>query len=80
LSDSKGASAALTSEMAIVCVHRAMRGFIGPRDIFRNKEALFLLNQPVKDSDDSPFDIVLTQKGKEFAVMDMHFKLGLYEH
>jgi len=28
----------------------------------------------------SPFELVLATKGSEFAVMDMHFKLGLYEH
>lgn len=41
LSDSKGASAALSTEVAIMSVHRAMRGFLGPRDIFRNPAALF---------------------------------------
>lgn len=41
LSDSKGASAALSTEAAILCVHRAMQGFIGPKDIFRNPEAIF---------------------------------------
>jgi 2-methylcitrate dehydratase len=41
LSDSKGASAALSTEVAILSVHRAMNGFIGPKDIFRNPEALF---------------------------------------
>jgi 2-methylcitrate dehydratase len=41
LSDSKGASAALSTEAAVLSVHRAMRGFLGPRDIFRNPEALF---------------------------------------
>jgi 2-methylcitrate dehydratase len=41
LSDSKGASAAISTEVAILSVHRAMNGFIGPKDIFRNPEALF---------------------------------------
>jgi 2-methylcitrate dehydratase len=36
LSDSKGASAAITTEAAIMCIKRAMRGFVGPKDIFRN--------------------------------------------
>ena len=36
LSDSKGASAAISTEAAIMCIKRAMRGFIGPKDIFRN--------------------------------------------
>ena len=41
LSDSKGASAAISTEVAITAVHRAMNGFIGPKDIFRNPEAIF---------------------------------------
>merc|ERR1712137_400824 len=28
----------------------------------------------------SPFDLVLTHSGSDFAVCGMHFKLGLYEH
>lgn len=27
---------------------------------------------------DSPFDLVLTNEGDDFAVMGMHFKLGSY--
>lgn len=41
LSDSKGASAAISTEAAILCVKRSMAGFIGPKDIFRNPEAIF---------------------------------------
>lgn len=78
LSDSKGASAAISTEAAIVCMKRAMQGFIGPKDIFRNPEAIWRLNQPTKG--DSPFDIVLSNSGDDFSVMGMHFKLGLYEH
>ena len=59
-------------------MERAMKGFIGPKDIFRNPESIFRLNEPTNG--DAPFDIVLTNEGSEFAVMDMHFKLGLYEH
>ena len=80
MSDSKGASAALSTEVAIMSVHRAMRGFVGPKDIFRNPEAIFCNFQPTNSYDLSPFDLVLTNKGTDFAVMDMHFKLGLYEH
>lgn len=80
LSDSKGASAALATEVAIMSVHRALRGFIGPKDIFRNPEALFRQFKPTESSEVSPFDIVLGQKGSDFSVMGMHFKLGLYEH
>jgi len=80
LSDSKGASAALSTEVAIMSVHRAMAGFIGPKDIFRNPEALFRQFEPTSNHSNSPFDIVLSKTGDDFAVMGMHFKLGLYEH
>lgn len=99
LSDSKGASAAITTEAAILCVKRSMMGFLGPRDIFRNPEAIFRLFQgpgqlftkvesagtgipdAVKGKDyASPFDLHLSRAGSDFAVMGMHFKLGLYEH
>lgn len=78
LSDSKGASAAITTEVAILSMKRAMNGFVGPRDIFRNPESLF--RQFVKTNGDSPFDLVLSHSGDDFAVKGMHFKLGLYEH
>lgn len=80
LSDSKGASAALTTEAAILSMHRAMDGFIGPKDIFRNPEAIFRYFEPTGDNDESPFNLVLSNEGDDFAVMGMHFKLGLYEH
>ena len=79
LSDSKGASAALTTEVAIQSVHRAMAGFVGPKDIFTNPEAVFRRAEPQK-KDQSPFDLLLTQSGDDFAIMNMHFKLGIYEH
>lgn len=80
LSDSKGASAAISTEAAIVCMQRAMRGFIGPKDIFRNAEAVFCLFEKPKVKGESPFDLVLSTGGDKFSVMGMHFKLGLYEH
>lgn len=87
LSDSKGASAAITSEMAVISAWRSMRGFMGPRDIFRNPEAVFRFFEPTtegkqrwKEAGDSPFDLVLAHSADDFAVMGMHFKLGLYEH
>lgn len=80
LSDSKGASAALSTEVAILSVHRAMNGYVGPKDIFRNPDALFRYFKPTESDDTSPFDLVLSNKGADFAVMGMHFKLGLYEH
>ncbi len=78
LSDSKGASAALSAEAAVLSMNRAMRGFVGPRDIFRNPESMF--RQFVKTNGDSPFDLEMSSQGDDFAVMGMHFKLGLYEH
>ncbi len=78
LSDSKGASAAISSEVAVLSAKRALRGFVGPKDIFRNPESMF--RQFVKTGGPSPFDLVLAHSGSDFAVMGMHFKLGLYEH
>merc|ERR1719375_514052 len=99
LSDSKGSSAAISTEAAILSMRRAMRGFLGPRDIFRNPEAIFRFFEPttgVKANKDliditlgnkvrwgvgpSPFNLVLTHSGSDFAVCGMHFKIGLYEH
>ncbi|MHC4108855.1 MAG: MmgE/PrpD family protein, partial [Planctomycetota bacterium] len=112
LSDSKGASAALSTEVAVVSMQRSMRGFVGPRDIFRNPQAIFRAFEgpqalfarvdrhgnplpppggegrvrggeqepPSEPPDASPFDLVLSHSGSDFAVMGMHFKLGLYEH
>lgn len=94
LSDSKGASAAISTEVAIMSMKRCMAGFLGPRDIFRNPEAIFRIfegpgqmfkavkatDANTEQADASPFDLVLAKSGSDFAVMGMHFKLGLYEH
>jgi 2-methylcitrate dehydratase len=61
LSDSKGASAAISTEAAILSMKRAMNGFVGPKDIFRNPEAIWRLNEPTNG--DSPFNIVLSNEG-----------------
>jgi 2-methylcitrate dehydratase len=79
LSDSKGASAAISTEAAILAMQRSMQGFLGPRDIFRNPEAIWRQFEPT-DGDECPFDLVLSHSGDDFAVMGMHFKIGLYEH
>ena len=79
LSDSKGSSAAITTEAAILSMRRSMMGFVGPKDIFRNPEAIFRQFEPTK-GDESPFDIMLGMEGDNFSVNGMHFKLGLYEH
>jgi 2-methylcitrate dehydratase len=80
LSDSKGASAAVSAEVAVLSMRRAMRGFIGPADVFRNPQAIFCLFEKPQRSDASPFELALATSGDDFAVMGMHFKLGLYEH
>ncbi len=94
LSDSKGASAAISTEAAILAMKRSMMGFMGPRDIFRNPEAIFRIFEGpgqmfqkvgstkanTEKSYASPFELVLGRAGSDFAVMGMHFKLGLYEH
>jgi len=87
LSDSKGASAAISTEASILCMRRSMSGFMGPRDVFRNPEAIFRFFEPTtqgaerwKEAGDSPIELELSMSGEDFAVMGMHFKLGLYEH
>ena len=94
LSDSKGASAAVSAEAAVLAVRRSMAGFLGPRDIFRNPEAIFRLFEGpgqmlqkigaakanTRPGHASPFALHLSSGGADFAVMGMHFKLGLYEH
>jgi 2-methylcitrate dehydratase len=80
LSDSKGASAAISAEVAVASMRRAMRGFVGPSDIFRNPQAVFCLFESPAEPGTSPFDLELAGSGDDFAVMGMHFKLGLYEH
>merc|ERR1712151_815491 len=99
LSDSKGSSAAISTEAAVLSMRRAMRGFDGPKDIFRNPESIFRFFEPTtgtaasKDNINitlgnkvrwgpgpSPFNLVLSHSGSDFAVVGMHFKLGLYEH
>jgi 2-methylcitrate dehydratase len=80
LSDSKGASAAVSSEVAVLAMRRAMRGFVGPADVFRNPEAAFCLFQKPAKKGESPFDLVVGTAGDDFCILGMHFKLGLYEH
>ncbi|MFM8434801.1 MAG: MmgE/PrpD family protein, partial [Planctomycetia bacterium] len=79
LSDSKGASAALSAEVAVMAARRALAGFVGPRDVFRNPLAIYRKNEPCPEGR-SPFDLELGVAGDAFAIHGMHFKLGLYEH
>jgi len=78
LSDSKGSSAAISTEVAVLSMKRSMAGFMGPRDIFRNPESVFRYFE--QTTGDAPFDLNLSHSGSDFAVMGMHFKIGLYEH
>src|SRR5690606_2588050 len=78
LSDSKGASAAISTEAAILYMKRSMKGFRGPRDIFRNPEAIFRFFEPTttgaerwKETGNSPIELVLSKSGDDFAVMGM---------
>src|SRR4051794_17769839 len=57
LSDSKGASAAISTEVAVLSMRRAMRGFVGPGDILRNPQAIFCLFEKPSADDASPFDL-----------------------
>jgi len=79
LSDSKGASAALAAEAAVTSGRRALAGFVGPQDVFRNPLAIYRLHEPCPEGR-SPFDLELGSGGDAFAIHAMHFKLGLYEH
>ena len=56
-----------------------MAGFVGPKDIFTNAEAVFRRAEP-QEKNQSPFDLHLTMSGDDFAIMGMHFKLGIYEN
>ena len=67
LSDSKGASAAISTEVAVLSMQRSMRGFIGPKDIFRNPEAIWRQFEPTT-GDASPFDLVLSHGGDDLRL------------
>merc|ERR1712207_90689 len=60
LSDSKGASAALSTEAAVLSMRRVMRGFIGRRDVFRNPEAIFRFFEPTVGTAASKDNIDIT--------------------
>ncbi len=67
LSDSKGASAAISAEVAVLSMRRAMRGFVGPADIFRNPQAIFCLFEPPSRATTriaSPFDLCAGHGGR----------------
>merc|ERR1712070_950915 len=81
-----------STEAAVLSMKRAMKGFIGPEAIFRFFEPttgataskdlvdIALGNKVRWGVGPSPFNLVLSHSGSDFAVCGMHFKLGLYEH
>merc|ERR1712070_440735 len=81
-----------STEAAVLSMKRAMKGFIGPEAIFRFFEPttgakaskdlvdITLGNKVRWGVGPSPFNLVLSHSGADFAVVGMHFKLGLYEH
>ena len=79
LSDSKGASAAISAEVAVLSMRRAMCGLCRAGRHFSQSAGCFL---PVRAAAqrEEPVDLELAAGGDDFAVMGMHFKLGLYEH
>jgi 2-methylcitrate dehydratase len=64
LSDSKGASAAISTEAAVLSMRRAMRGFVGPKDIFRNPEAIFRFFEPTTGTEASKDNVDITLGNK----------------
>merc|ERR1719291_515940 len=64
LSDSKGASAAISTEAAVLSMRRAMRGFVGPRDVFRNPEAIFRFFEPTTGAAASKDNVDITLGNK----------------
>merc|ERR1712190_690989 len=64
LSDSKGASAAISTEAAVLSMRRAMRGFVGPKDFFRNPEAIFRFFEPTTGTAASKDNIDITLGNK----------------
>merc|ERR1712227_565084 len=64
LSDSKGSSAAISTEAAVLSMRRAMRGFLGPRDIFGNPESIFRFFEPTTGAKRKADEIDITLKNK----------------
>merc|ERR1711959_841158 len=65
LSDSKGASAAISTEAAVLSMRRAMNGFIGPKDIFRNPESIFRFFEPTTGVEKNKDNIDITLGNKQ---------------
>jgi 2-methylcitrate dehydratase len=78
MNDYHKSSTILSLETAIMSLKRARAGFIGPMDIFRNPDCIFRHFQKSEISE-SPFDFDLGLSGDDFYIMDMYFKLGIYQ-
>jgi 2-methylcitrate dehydratase len=79
LSDSKGSSAAISTEAAVLSMRRAMAGFQGPKDMFRNPECIFRFFEPTTGgtaSNKDQIDITLSNK-KRWGPGDSPFDLAL---
>merc|ERR1719329_498936 len=78
LSDSKGASAAISTEAAVLSMRRAMKGFIGPKDIFRNPESIFRFFEPTTGAEASKDNVNITLSNKvRWGEGPSPFNLGL---
>ena len=81
LSDSKGASAAISAEVAVLEHAAGDARLRRPgRHLPQSAGAVLPVRAARREPDASPFDLALATAGDDFAVMGMHFKLGLYEH
>ena len=76
LGDSSGCSAAIPTEMGILCMNRSMDGFSGPKDIFRNPESMFQYFWGKEADNSAPYDITVNTSGDRFAINNMHFRYG----
>ncbi len=79
LSDSKGASAGITTGIALDLAVNTILGFKFPTDGINNPQAIFCLFEG-ETAGCAPFDVALPMSGNDFPIMGMHFKMGLYEH
>ena len=80
LSDSKGASAAISAEVGGAVDAAGDARLRRPGRHLSQSAGGVLPVRAARKKGDSPFDLELATGGDDFAVMGMHFKLGLYEH
>eukprot|EP00919_Chromeraceae_sp_WS-2016_P052486 GHVR01124568.1.p1 GENE.GHVR01124568.1~~GHVR01124568.1.p1 ORF type:complete len:571 (+),score=145.46 GHVR01124568.1:78-1790(+) len=78
--ESQAAAAAFSAEVAVLSVKRAMSGISGPKDIFRKADTVFNFHRDHQEDYESSFDLVLTNSGRDFAIMDTQFKLSICDY